>query len=209
MTTLSFDLDGTLVDQEYSEWIWRHAIPDLVAKKRMIGLEDAKTFVFNQYDSIGDASLEWYQISYWFNRFRIDEHWKAVMENHADKIGAYPEVPEVLDRLKDRFELVIISNAAREFVSIEMEKANLYKFFSRVFSATSDFGEVKKTGRFYGKVCGILGVEPSELIHVGDHWTFDYLVPKKRGIRTYFLDRDGIKHGDDTVRDLLEFERRL
>lgn len=209
MKVISFDLDGTLVHEEYSEWVWRYAIPELVAKKRSMGIEEASAFVFSEYDSIGDDSIEWYQIGYWFDRFGIDENWKHTMERHADKIRPYPEAFEVLDRLRHRFDLMIISNAAREFISIEMEKAELCDYFSSVFSATSDFGEVKKTTQFYKKVCGIIGIEPSELIHVGDHWTFDYLAPKKMGIQAFFLDRKEIKQGDGIVRDLLDFERRI
>jgi putative hydrolase of the HAD superfamily len=209
MRVLSFDLDGTLVNQEYSEWVWKHAIPELLAKKRSMDIEEARAFVCSEYDSVGDGSMEWYQISYWFDRFGIDEDWNDTLERHADKIRPYPEALEALDRLRDRFDLVIISNAAREFISIEMEKAGLCSYFSRVFSATSDFGEVKKTTRFYGKVCGILGVEPPDLIHVGDHWTFDYLAPREMGIQAFFLDREEMKKGDGIVRDLLDFERRI
>jgi putative hydrolase of the HAD superfamily len=209
MKILSFDLDGTLVHHDYSEWVWRHEIPELVARKSSIEIEKAKAFVFSQYDSIGEGSIEWYQLGYWFDRFGIDEDWKDTMERHADKIRPYPEATEVLDRLRGRFDLVIVSNATREFVSIEMEKAGLCGYFSRVFSATSDFKEVKKTARFYGKICGILGVEPLELIHVGDHRIFDYLTPMELGIKAFFLDRKGTSKGDGIIRNLLDFEKRI
>lgn len=207
MKIISFDLDGTLVHPEYSDIVWRSAIPELVAKKRSVDIEEAKDFVYSQYDLIGDERMEWYQIGYWFDRFGIDEDWKEIMELHSKVIKPYPEVIDVLERLKDSFPLVIISNAAREFIHIEMKKAHLYGYFSRIFSATTDFQEVKKTERFYRKVCDILEIDPMDLIHVGDHWHFDYLVPRGIGIRAFYLDRKGLnKREDGVVRDLLELE---
>ena len=59
-----------------------------------------------------------------------------------------------------------------------MEATGLDRYFGQIFSATSDFREVKKTPRFYQRVCEILKVRPEELVHVGDHYEFDYLVPR-------------------------------
>jgi len=88
-------------------------------------MEEARAFVYAEYDSVGDSRMEWYRIDYWFDRFGIEDDWKEIMALHADRIKPYPEVMDVLERLKGRFALVIISNAAREFISIEMERAGL------------------------------------------------------------------------------------
>jgi len=42
--------------------------------------------------------------------------------------------------------------------------------------------------------------------HTGDHYEFDYLVPKSVGIKAFYLDRDGTKPKDSfTVKNLKEF----
>jgi len=35
---------------------------------------------------------------------------------------------------------------------------------------------VKKTVGFYQRICQILESRPQEIVHVGDHYEFDYLV---------------------------------
>ncbi|MBW1691518.1 MAG: hypothetical protein JRJ70_12355, partial [Deltaproteobacteria bacterium] len=61
-----------------------------------------------------------------------------------------------------------------------------------------------------GQIFDIMGVKPFEAIHVGDHYDFDYLVPKGLGIEAYYLDRDGKRPKDEfTVRDLKEFARLI
>jgi putative hydrolase of the HAD superfamily len=47
------------------------------------------------------------------------------------------------------------------------------------------------------------------MIHVGDHWEFDYLAPREAGIESYFLDRAGIRNGPEVVRDLRQFASKI
>jgi putative hydrolase of the HAD superfamily len=131
------------------------------------------------------------------------------MERYVDKINVYPDVNHILERLKNKFSLILTSNAGMEFIDIELEATGLARFFDRIFSATSDFGEVKKTAGFYHRVCQILGASPHEIIHVGDHYEFDYLVPRKLGIHAFYLDRTAQESGDFVLCDLRELEERL
>ena len=203
---ISFDLDCTLIDATYTTFVWEIGIPQLYADKHSIDLSDAIKIVKAEYERIGDSSLEWYDIAYWFHFFKLPGRWEDLMEEHRGKIRPFPEVKEVMENLVPHYDLIIISNAAREFVDFEIREANIERYFARVFSTTSDFKEVKKAAHLYRQICGIMGVKPFEVIHVGDHYEFDYLIPKGLGIEAYYLDRDGKRPKDDfTVRDLREF----
>ena len=206
---VSFDLDGTLVKPEYSEWVWGVGIPQLLAQKRGISFDEAKEVVEKEYAKVGDGSLEWYDIKYWFNFFQLNGSWKSLLNRYSHKIKAYPEVSKVLRDISSRYMAIIISNAAREFIDIEVELAELGGYFSRIFSATSDFGEIKKTAGFYGRICQLLRISPREMVHVGDHWEFDYVVPRSLGIRAFYVDRSWNRRGYDVIRSLEEVEQRL
>jgi len=206
---ISFDMDGTLVDAEFTDWVWGHGIPTLYAKKTGVSFEEAKALVTQEYLKVGEGAIEWYDIKYWFRFFQLDESWKSVMERYADKIKVYPDVNHLLQRLKGRFPLILTSNAGREFIDLEMEATGLGRYFSRVFSATTDFGEVKKTAGFYQRICQILETRPQEMVHVGDHYEFDYLVPRSLGIRAFYLDRSGKRSGDSVIPELKDLEERF
>jgi putative hydrolase of the HAD superfamily len=105
--------------------------------------------------------------------------------------------------------LILTSNAGREFIDLELKATGLRRYFNQIFSATSDFGEVKKTIGFYDRICQILGANPKEIVHVGDHYEFDYLVPRTLGIHAFHLDRSAQKKGDFVIWDLRELEERL
>lgn len=206
---ISFDLDGTLVGPEFNEWVWGVGIPQLFAEKRRIPFDEAKEIVEGEYRKVGDGSLEWYDIKYWFNFFQLDGNWKPLLNRFSQRIKIYPEVLKVLKDLSFHYRLIIISNAAREFIDIEVEVAELRGYFSRIFSATSDFGQVKKTAEFYEHICKLLLIGFQEMVHVGDHWEFDYLVPKGLGIQALHIDRSGNRRGDDVIRNLEEVGQRL
>jgi len=206
---ISFDMDGTLVDPEFTDWVWLHGIPALYAEKAKLPLEEAKHFVVEEYLKVGEGAIEWYDIKYWFQFFQLDQSWKDLMHQYVDKISIYPDVHDILDRLKEKFPIILTSNAGREFIEVEMKATGLWRYFDRIFSATSDFGEVKKTVGFYQRICQILGGSPQEIVHVGDHYEFDYLVPRTLGIHAFYLDRSGEKNGEFVLRDLRELEERL
>ena len=206
---ISFDMDGTLIDPEFTDWVWGQGIPSLYGQKVGLPFEAAKAYVVEEYQKVGEGAIEWYDIKYWFGLFQLEGSWRDLMKQFVDKIKVYPDVNHILDRLKDKFSLILTSNAGREFIEVEMEATGLDQYFDRIFSATSDFGVVKKTTTFYQQVCQILETNPQEIIHVGDHYDFDYLVPQKFGIRAFYLDRKWEQKGEFILHSLRDLEERL
>jgi len=206
---ISFDMDGTLVDPVFTDFVWGQGIPRLYAEKVGLPFEAAKAFVEREYQNVGEGAIEWYDIKYWFRFFQLEQSWKNLMKQFVDKIRVYPDVNHILDRLKDTFQLILTSNAGREFIEVEMEATGLGRYFGQIFSATSDFGVVKKTIEFYQRICQILGASPQEIVHIGDHYEFDYLVPRRLGIHAFYLDRSGEKRGEFVLRNLGELQEKL
>lgn len=204
--TVSFDLDGTLVKGTYADLVWLEGLPRIYAEEKGVTFEEAKQFLEEEYDDIGDNREEWYDLEYWFNRYHLKYDWRELLEKYRYAIEVFPEVIGVVSRLSKKIDLIITSNAKREFVEIELEQTRLRKYFTYVFSSTSDFHKVKKITDFYQMVCDKIGINPDELIHIGDHKEFDYLIPKNLGVKSFFLDRKEKSKGSFVVHDLIEFE---
>ncbi|MBA7537837.1 Phosphoglycolate phosphatase [subsurface metagenome] len=186
---VSFDVDGTLVSQGFADCVWLRGIPEAYAEKEGLGFEQAFEFVTSEYEKIGENRIEWYKIDYWLRKFGLELHYEKLFKKYEGEIRIYDDVESVLEVLKEEgYELVISSNAATEFVDSQIQP--IRKFFSHVFSATSDFGEVKKSNGFYARICEILDVKPQAVVHTGDHWVFDFINPRKIGITAYYLDRN-------------------
>ena len=196
----SFDVDGTLVSQEFANCVWLQGIPEAYAVKEGVSFEQAFDFVKSEYDKIGENRVEWYKMDYWLQKFGLSTTREELFRKYEGEIEIYEEVERVLKVLKAKgFELVVSSNAAKEFVDFQIHP--IKKFFSRIFSATSDCGEVKKSNDFYARICGILDVKPQEVVHTGDHWVFDFVNPREIGMNAYFLDRERKRGGSGNVKN--------
>jgi putative hydrolase of the HAD superfamily len=206
---ISLDMDGTLIDAEFTDWVWKHGVPSLYAAKEGVSFEAARLTVEGEYDKVGDEAIEWYDIKYWLDFFQLSEDWRNLLGRYVDKIRVYPDADLLLKRLGEKFPLVLTSNAGREFIEVELGATGLGVYFEHVFSATSDFAKVKKTAGIYREICRILGVHPHEVVHVGDHYEFDYRVPRSLGIQAFYLDRSGHREGDAILRDLGDLEEKL
>ncbi|MCX5867006.1 MAG: HAD family hydrolase [Proteobacteria bacterium] len=187
---ISFDLDGTLVDFEFNELVWHQGIPEKYAEKHNLDFESARGRVRAEYDRVTDGGLSWYDIRHWFNFFGLPGTHDELFERFRHSIRTFPEVKEVMKKLQGMgYEMVLTTNSSREFLTIELQETGLAPYFSRIFSATSDFRMVKKVPEFYRQILGLLGTDEKSVIHVGDHWKFDYLAPREAGIESYFVDR--------------------
>lgn len=203
---VSFDVEGTLTTRRFSDVVWEEAIPRLYSEKHGIDLEQAKTYIMREYSKVGEEKADWYSIKYWFKHFDLVDY-ERLLHQCKHEISYFSDVHEVLESLRNQYRLVISSNSSREFLDLELEA--IKPFFSNVFSAPSDFGKTKGDKDFYLNVCKSMGVGSTELVHVGDHWIFDFVTPRKIDVKAFYLDRSGQRRGELIVEDLREFSRRL
>ncbi len=207
---ISFDLDGTLVDYGFVDSIWLEGIPKLFAAKEKIPLDAARELVKKEYDKVGMERLEWYNIKFWLKKLCLDENWRSLVESYRCRVRLHPETLAVLEKLKsEKSTMVLITNSPEEFLNIELEETGMRRFFKHIFSATSEFGQVKNTTIFYIKIASMLDVLPRQIVHVGDNWNFDHVIPQKVGMAAFYLDRGKQKEGKWIVHDLKEFETKL
>ncbi|MEJ5292905.1 MAG: HAD family hydrolase [Candidatus Methanosuratincola sp.] len=206
ISTISFDMDGTLVTPSFANLIWLEVIPQLVSEAWGISVDEAKAQLFADYKSIGPNRMEWYDLSYWTKRYRLEVNPRKLLLEYKEAVTPYPEVFGVLEALRENFDLVIISNSHRLFLDIT--SALFEGFFKKTFSTISDFGTMKDTSS-YRRACEELKIVPQELAHVGDSLELDYARARRAGVRAFYLDRDGLKKGRRFVRNLVEFKDRL
>ena len=203
---ISFDMDGTLVKPTYADKVWLEGLPKLYAKEKKIPIKQAKKYIYQEYEKIGKDRKEWYDIDWWFKQFQLKEHWQNLLNNYRHTIQLYPETLETLEKLSKNFELIIISNAKREFIEIQLEETKLKPYFTHVFSSLSDFNKVKKLPEVYKHILTLLKIQPHEIIHVGDSKEFDYVSPQKIGIKSFYLNREKTEKGNHILNSLSVLE---
>jgi putative hydrolase of the HAD superfamily len=200
---ISFDLDGTLTNSSFVDSVWLKEIPKAYAIKNKISIEKAKIEVLKNYSKIGNEKLEWYNIDFWIDSFNLDIKPQVILNSNKDKIQLFEDVPFILKKLfGSKKRLIVISNARREFLDLEITQTGIGNFFEHVFSATSDFELIKNDPEIYLEVCKICRISPSEMVHIGDDYKFDFKIPRELGINVIFLDRKKRKKGKFTIHSL-------
>ena len=204
LKVISFDVDGTLVDLEYNDLIWFKEIPELIAKKKRISFEKSLKYVGEEYNKLGEYNLNWYDINYWVTYFGLKVSPKNILDKYESQVKIFPEVISLLEELKKNFILIVITSMPREFLIPKMKK--LKKYFKFSFSALSDFKELKNS-EIYSKISKTLNVRPEQILHIGDHWEFDYLAAQKAGMNAVYLDRSNTKKGKFIIHNLGEVNK--
>jgi len=203
---ISFDVDGTLVREDFNDLIWRGEIPLLYAQKNKMSFEKAKRIVEEEYNRVGEENPQWYDINFWIEHFKLNVSHEDIISKYESKIEVYPDVIPALEKLKRKYQLVVITMMPSEFLAPKLKKIGSY--FNRAFSTLSDFKDLK-TPRGYLKVCERLRLSPSYLLHIGDQWEFDYISPRQVNINAILIDRNNNKKGKWIIKDLRELERML
>ena len=205
MKLISFDLDGTLTTPDFVDAVWRVGIPQQYAEQQAISFEKAREVILRLYDTMGDNELNWYDLPFWIEYLKLDVSSEQLLSQSQNLIALFPDVLPALSFLYECYDLIIISNANRMFLDLEVSATGIGRFFKKMFSATSDFGRVKREEEIYQKVCDLMGMAPSDIIHVGDHREFDFEAPRRIGMQSYFLDRSRHETGPHIVHGLDEF----
>jgi len=94
----------------------------------------------------------------------------------------FPGVYLLLERLKERYALALVSDAQRCYTEPEIESLNLGWFFEHIFMS-SDHGFRKPDPKYFNMALKALGVKPSEAVYVGDNPYRDLLGARKTGMK--------------------------
>jgi 5'-nucleotidase len=197
---VSFDVEGTMVTTDFSAAIWFELIPGRYAERHGLDLQEASRRIRQEYESVGEQRLEWYDVQYWFTRFDLGRA-DIAMEKLHDRVRYYPETKDVLKALGGDYRLSVASGTPRPFLHHLLR--DVEHSFASIFSSTTDFKQVK-TADFYKNMCLRLGMEPGQVLHVGDNRQFDFLEPASVGIRAFYLDRKGESGDPASLSDLTQ-----
>jgi putative hydrolase of the HAD superfamily len=99
----------------------------------------------------------------------------------------YPEVGEVLEKLRERFQLAVVSNFDGRLRMI-FEHLGVSKYFSHVF-LSSELGADKPDPEIYRRALQLSQARPNETLHVGDDPERDWKGASAAGLSVYRLQR--------------------
>jgi putative hydrolase of the HAD superfamily len=138
------------------------------------------------------------QVAPSLNQFDRDNFFELAYEHFAesDVWKLYPEVSSVLQQLRDRFQLAVISNFDGRLRLI-LQHLGISEFFTQIF-ISSEIGADKPDPEIFRLALKIMDLKPSEALHVGDDPKRDWEAACAAGLSIFRLDRP-----KNSLRDLL------
>jgi putative hydrolase of the HAD superfamily len=127
-----------------------------------------------------------------------DNFFEVAYEHFAERgvWKLYPEVREMLEQLRPRFELAVISNFDGRLRSI-LQHLGISKYFAHVF-ISSELGADKPDAEIFRRAVTIMHLKANEVLHVGDDPERDWKAAAAAGLLVFRLDRPR-----NSLRDLL------
>lgn len=102
-----------------------------------------------------------------------------------------PEAKEMLDALKSKgYRLFAASNSFAHLQRSRLEQAGILHYFEDTY-ISMDIGYDKPDVRFFEEALRRSGLQPSEVLMIGDSMTTDILGAQAAGIDALFFDRRG------------------
>ena len=107
-------------------------------------------------------------------------------------------IPYYLDKLSKRYELVTLSKWYKEDQEKRLEKANILKYFKKVYGIEN--AGIKPDKKAFMNACDNLA--PCECLMVGDSITSDMEVAKELGLHTLYLGKSDLYTSIDNLGDI-------
>jgi 2-haloacid dehalogenase len=201
---LTFDQYGTIVDMQTD---LTEAVTPFLRDKgwdgaphRFVTWWRRTHFENSMIDSLCDRGHTPYReighraVSYVMDRLNITYSQDEVrwLISLIETLRPFDDVVEALERLGERYTLVILSNGDRDM--LENAKPYLGYTFDHTISV-EDAGYFKPHIETYRTTARLLDADRSTIMHVANH-AFDCIGAKAYGMRTAFVDRRGRPYGE-------------
>ena len=163
--TLMLDMDGTLLDLAFDNYMWRDLIPRRYAVENDLTFEDARDLLMSKYEAV-QGDLEWYCLDHWCDRLGFD-----VVQLHYDvshRIGYLPGALNFLRQICDRdIRVLLVTNAHPDTLALKDAMTGLGDYFEGLHSS-HDYGHAKESQQFWNALQDDVGFDPETTLFVDD-----------------------------------------
>jgi putative hydrolase of the HAD superfamily len=140
--TVLLDMDGTLLDLHFDTYFWQHHLPQRYSEVKGVSIEQAKQYLLSHYQEV-NGTLAWYCLDYWAEQTQMPITKLKREIQHLIKLRV--DADEFLRALrKSGREIVLVTNAHPESLSLKIERTQLDRYFDSLYS-THEFGVTKES----------------------------------------------------------------
>jgi len=211
---IAFDVNGTLVEiltNEHRDQIFRAAGHFLTYQGIDLRRVQVRDLYFRYLKDQQDASAERYP------EFDAVGIWRRIIDNYGTdftrelpaakreqlplflaelfrgisrrRLRLYPHVRDVLDALRVRFPMALVTDAQSAYARGELHRVGLLEYFDPIV-VSGDYGYRKPDSRLFQIALDRMGVAAEHTIYVGNDMHRDIYGAREVGMKTVMFDSD-------------------
>jgi HAD superfamily hydrolase (TIGR01509 family) len=164
--TLMLDMDGTLLDLAFDNYIWLELVPRRFAVVNDMPFGEARDILYAQFKA-KQGQLDWYSLHHWAEFLKLD-----VLQLHHDashRIGYLPGALEFLRQVHGQdVRVLLVTNAHPDLVKIKDARTGLADYFDELHSSHS-YGHAKESQDFWSALQEEVDFDPQTTLFVDDN----------------------------------------
>jgi putative hydrolase of the HAD superfamily len=188
--TVLLDLDGTLLDLAYDNYIWLGRLPELYAEANGLSVAEAQAVLapkFRQWR----GRMEWYSIEFWTAETGIDI--EALHRAEASRVAWLPGATAFLGRVRALGKrLALMTDSHPAVLAIKHERTGVLDHLDAAYSSHR-FGSPKQDPRFWPAARAVEQFNPARTLFVDDS-PFVVQAATDAGIRWVYA----LRHADSS-----------
>lgn len=163
--TLMLDMDGTLLDLAFDNYVWTDLVPRRFAAANDMPYQEARDMLYAQFKA-KQGQLDWYSLHHWAEFLKID-----VLQLHYDvshRIGYLPGALQFLRHVREQnVRVLLVTNSHPDLLEIKDAKTGLGDYFDGLYSS-HDYGYAKENQQFWAALQDDVSFDPLTTLFVDD-----------------------------------------
>ncbi|MCX7557129.1 HAD-IA family hydrolase [Xanthomonadaceae bacterium JHOS43] len=220
---ITLDLDDTLwpiwptivrAEQALHDWLMRHAprtakrYPVPAMRRLRDAIASEQPAIIHDFTAQRRLTLARALADSGDDEALVEPAFEVFIE-HRNIVDLYPDAAAALARLSARFPVAALTNGNADLSRIGIGKHFVFQLGAR------EHGVAKPHSSIFHAACERLGLQPGDVLHVGDDPELDVIGAQRAGLRCAWLNRDAGTWQfadavpDYVVRDLHELAEKL
>lgn len=163
--TVLLDVDGTLLDLHYDNFVWDQRVPEAYANLKQLPLPDAKQQLLEQMRMV-HGTIDFYSFDFWSEQTGLDI--TDLHQQESQRIAFRADAEAFLDWLaQSAHDAIIATNADHNSLRIKEDVIALSQRVDQVYSS-QDFGSPKEEQAFWTQLQQRCDFDPRRTLFLDD-----------------------------------------